>query len=87
VNQWNQEWTLAARRMSPRLLRELMACTAPEVEAHFVVADPEAMGVPVSWAGPDPAPAWLDIAREFTERWRRQQQIRGATALPPLYDP
>jgi hypothetical protein len=45
------------------------------------------MGGPVSWAGPDPAPVWFDIAREFTERWHHQQQIRDATGQPPLYDP
>jgi uncharacterized protein (TIGR03083 family) len=87
VNRSNEEWILAARRMSPRLLCELLAITAPQVEACFAAADPEAIGVPVSWAGPRPAPVWLDIAREFTERWHHQQQIRDATANPPLYDP
>jgi hypothetical protein len=29
---------------------------------------------------------WFDIAREFTERWHHQQQIRDATGRPPLYD-
>jgi uncharacterized protein (TIGR03083 family) len=87
VNGWNEEWILAARRISPRLLRELLAFTAPQVEACFAAADPEELGVPVGWAGPDPAPAWFDIARDFTERWHHQQQIRDATANPPLYDP
>jgi hypothetical protein len=45
------------------------------------------MGGPVSWAGPDPAPVWFDIAREFTERWHHQQQIRDAAEKPPMYDP
>jgi hypothetical protein len=30
---------------------------------------------------------WFDIAREFTEHWHHQQQIRDATGQPPLYDP
>jgi hypothetical protein len=38
----------------------------------------------VSWAGPDPAPVWLDIAREYTERWLHQQQIRDAVKKPGL---
>jgi hypothetical protein len=46
-----------------------------------------AMGGAVSWAGPDPAPVWFDLAREFTERWHHQQQIRDATLRPPLYEP
>jgi uncharacterized protein (TIGR03083 family) len=86
VNRLNEEWVLAARRISPRLLRELLAFTGPEVEAYFSSLNPVAMGDPVSWAGPDPAPVWFDIAREFTERWHHQQQIRDATGSPPLYD-
>jgi hypothetical protein len=68
-------------------MRELLAFTAPLVEAHFASLDPGAVGEPVNWAGPDPAPVWFDIAREFTERWHHQQQIRDATGNPPLYDP
>jgi uncharacterized protein (TIGR03083 family) len=87
VNRSNAEWVLAARRMSPRLLREFLAFTGPEVEACFASLDPMAMGGPVSWAGPEPAPVWFDLAREFTERWHHQQQIRDATGRPPLYNP
>jgi uncharacterized protein (TIGR03083 family) len=87
VNRLNAEWVLAARRMSPRLLTEFLAFTGPEVDACFAALDPMAMGGPVSWAGPQPAPQWFDIAREFTERWHHQQQIRDATGRPPLYDP
>jgi len=87
VDRLNAEWVLAARRMSPRLLRELLSFTGPEVEACFASLDPNAMGGAVSWAGPEPAPVWFDLAREFTERWHHQQQIRDATGHPPLYDP
>jgi len=87
VDRLNREWVLAARRMSPRLLRELLAFSGPEVEACFASLDPMRMGGPVSWAGPGPAPVWFDLAREFTERWHHQQQIRDATGRPPLYDP
>jgi uncharacterized protein (TIGR03083 family) len=87
VNHLNEQWVVAARRMSPRLLRELLALIGREVEAYFSSLDLEAIGGPVSWAGPDPAPVWFDIAREFTERWHHQQQIRDATSQPPLYDP
>src|SRR5258708_38046271 len=43
-----------------------------------------AMNGVVSWAGPDPAPIWLDSAREYTERWLHQQQIRDAVNKPGL---
>ena len=35
---------------------------------------------------PAPAPIWLDIAREYTERWTHQQQIRDAVGRPGLQD-
>jgi uncharacterized protein (TIGR03083 family) len=87
VDRLNAEWVLAAHRISPRLLRELLSFTGPEVEACFKSLDPMAMGGAVSWAGPDRAPIWFDLAREFTERWHHQQQIRDATGRTPLYDP
>ncbi len=87
VNRLNREWVVAARRMSPRALRELLAFSSPAVEAYFASLDPMAIGEPVSWAGPEPAPVWLDLAREYTERWHHQQQIRDATSRLPLYDP
>jgi uncharacterized protein (TIGR03083 family) len=87
VNRLNDEWVVAARRMSPRLLMDLLAFSGLEVEACFASLDPMKMGGPVSWAGPEPAPVWFDIAREYTERWHHQQQIRDATGRSPLYDP
>ena len=87
VNRLNREWVRAGRRMSPRLLCELLAFTGPEVEAYFLSLNVQALGEPVSWAGPEQAPVWFDLAREFTERWHHQQQIRDATCRAPLYDP
>ncbi len=52
----------------------------------FSSLDPYAIGEPVSWAGPGPAPVWLDIAREYTERWVHQQHIRDAVGRPGLKD-
>ena len=87
INQLNDEWVRAARRMSPRLLCDLLAFTGPQLAAYFASLDPFAQGGSVDWAGPDPAPVWLDVAREFTEQWHHQQQIRDATHRPPLYAP
>ena len=87
VNGLNDQWVSAARRLSPRVLCDLLSFTGPQVEAYFASLDPFAIGEPVDWAGPAPAPVWLDVAREFTERWHHQQQIRDATGRPPLYEP
>jgi hypothetical protein len=45
------------------------------------------MGNPVSWAGPNSAPVWVDLAREYTERWLHQQHIREAVGKPGLQQP
>jgi uncharacterized protein (TIGR03083 family) len=87
LNRINEIWVQAARRISPRLLCELLAVTGEAMDRYFRSLDPFALGEPVSWAGPDPAPVWLDIAREYTERWLHQQQIRDATARPGLTEP
>ncbi len=84
INEWNQSWITAARRISPRLLIELLELTGPQMCAFFGSLDPFAMGEPVSWAGEQPAPVWLDLAREYTERWHHQQHIRDAVGQAGL---
>ena len=39
---------------------------------------------PVSWAGEETSTNWFDTAREFTERWHHQQQIRLAVHKPGI---
>jgi uncharacterized protein (TIGR03083 family) len=87
INGLNATWVTAAKRLSPRVLCDLLEFTEPMLEEYFASVDLMAMGEPVDWAGPGPAPVWLDVAREFTERWHHQQQIRDATGRPPLYEP
>ena len=38
----------------------------------------------MSWAGEQQSPVWFDVARELTERWHHQQQMRLATARPGI---
>ena len=83
----NQTWVTATRRISPRLLCDLLRLTGGQVCEHFQSLDPDALGEPVSWAGPESAPVWLDLAREYTERWHHQQQIRDAVGRPGLKQP
>ena len=87
INDLNDAWVRATRRISPRVLMDLLRFTGPQVEAYFASLDPFATGVPVDWAGPHPAPNWLDLAREYTERWHHQQQIRDAVDKPGLKEP
>jgi uncharacterized protein (TIGR03083 family) len=87
INRQNAEWVETARRFSPRLLCDMLRLTGAQVSAFFQSLDPNALGGPVDWAGPDPAPIWLDLAREYTERWHHQQQIRDAIGKPGLTEP
>src|SRR5260370_29221075 len=40
-----------------------------------------------SWAGEENSLNWFDTARELTERWHHQQQIRLATNRPGIMTP
>jgi len=87
INQQNALWVQATRRIGPRLLIEFLRLTGEQVSAYFQSLDPYALGGPVDWAGPGPAPVWLDLAREYTERWHHQQHIRDAVGKPGLLEP
>lgn len=87
INHSNAAWVEATQRVSPALLIELLEFTGEATFQHFSTLDPLALGEPVSWAGPEPAPTWLDTAREYTERWLHQQQIRDAVERPGFKQP
>src|SRR5260370_34239891 len=84
LNEMNELWVQATRRMSSRLLCTLLALTGEEIYQYFTSLDLFVPGEPVSWACSAPAPVWLDVAREYTERWVHQQQIRDAVGRPGL---
>jgi uncharacterized protein (TIGR03083 family) len=87
INSLNRVWVEATQRISPRLMCDLFKFTGPQVCDYFASLDPYSMGGPVDWAGSGPAPVWLDLAREYTERWHHQQQIRDAVSQPGLKEP
>jgi hypothetical protein len=86
IDRQNAVWVAGVRRISPRLLIELLEMTGELTETYFASLDMRALGMPVDWAGPEPAPVWLDVAREYTERWVHQQHIRDAVGKPGLKD-
>jgi uncharacterized protein (TIGR03083 family) len=87
INDLNQGWVQAAQRISPRLLIDLLEFTGVQLCDYYRSLDPYALGASVSWVGPAPAPVWLDLAREYTERWHHQQHIRDAVSKPGLKEP
>lgn len=74
-------WVVAGRRLSPRLIVELLSWTGRQVIDLLKGMDASARSARVSWAGPDPVPSWLDQAREVSEQWIHRQQLRMAVDL------
>jgi len=88
VNRLNREGVTVYRRLSPPILIELMTAACNQSADFHQSLDPfgpAAFGV--SWAGEDNSLNWFDTARELTERWHHQQQIRLATNRPGLMTP
>jgi uncharacterized protein (TIGR03083 family) len=72
-------WVAALHAVSPAVLTDLLAHVEPQLHAYFASLDPVArarIGVP--WAGEARSAVWFDVAREYTERWHHQMQIREA---------
>ena len=72
------KWVQAARRLSPPLVTDLLAWSGPQVVAGLANQDPTAVKGSVSWAGPGPVPVWLDQLREVSEQWIHRQQLLQA---------
>jgi uncharacterized protein (TIGR03083 family) len=81
IHRANQEWVDRHRDMDPASLVDALEEAGSELARRFAHADLDAPALGVSWAGADPAPMWLDCAREFTEYWTHRQQIRHAAGL------
>jgi uncharacterized protein (TIGR03083 family) len=75
-------WVSAARRLSPKLLIELLEWTTQRFDEAMDAQDPASVTAHVSWAGAGPVPVWLDHARELTEKWIHRQQILEALGRP-----
>lgn len=85
INRVNHEGVAVYRRLSPALLIPMLERAASESADFHESLDPFAPAAfPVSWAGETQSLNWFDTARELTERWHHQQQIRLATDRPGL---
>lgn len=80
LNRLNREWEVGTRRLSPQVLIGLIESADAQVAALFRSLDPHGVAIfPVAWAGEEQSENWMDIAREFTEKWHHTQQIFEAT--------
>jgi uncharacterized protein (TIGR03083 family) len=88
VNRLNAEGVTVYRRLSPLLLVDLMQHACEQSAKFHESLDPFAPAAfNVSWAGEEKSLNWFDTARELTERWHHQQQIRLATNRPGILTP
>ena len=82
LNQLNADWVLAMKRVSPKMLMDLLKQTGKPFCDYYASLDPFDKAVyPVAWAGESESKNWMHIAREYTEKFLHQQQIRDAVGI------
>lgn len=92
----NSEWMNVSRRLSPEILIDLLEYSETQFNEFVKALNPNDNALySVAWAGEFESENWFDIAREYTEKWHHQMQIRLALNQPilmetkftePLYD-
>lgn len=85
LNRLNADWVKAMKRVSPQMLILLHQITGPLFCDYFTSLNPfDNAAFAVAWAGETTSKNWMEIAREYTEKWLHQQQIRDAVNKPAL---
>lgn len=79
LNELNATWVQAMKRVSPQLLIEFLELTGKQHAEAMASLDPFAQAqFSVAWAGEEHSLNWFHVAREYTEKFHHQQQIREA---------
>ena len=87
LNYLNKIWVDASKRLSPGVLIDLLNYIKIEIPKLLSSLDMDSKALfAVWWAGEDESKCWFDIAREYTEKWYHQQQIREAIGKPLLVE-
>jgi hypothetical protein len=85
LNELNAVWVKAMDRVSPQQLIGLLKTTGEPYFNYLASLDPFGTAkYAVSWAGEEQSENWFHIAREYTEKWHHQQQIRDAVNKPGI---
>jgi hypothetical protein len=83
LDRLNDEWETGTRRLSPRVLIDLVERADADLAAHFKSLDPRGEAIfPVAWAGEERSENWMDVARDYTEKWHHTAQIFDAVRRP-----
>lgn len=85
LNRLNADWVAAMKRVSPSMLIFLHKTTGTLYTDYYKSLNPHDPSLlAVNWAGEAESKNWMHIAREYTEKWLHQQQIRDAVNKPGL---
>jgi uncharacterized protein (TIGR03083 family) len=85
INSLNAEGVRQYSQLKTDDLISRMETASRESAEYHQALDPFGTAMfPVSWAGEEESANWFDTAREFTERWHHQQQIRLAVNKPGI---
>ncbi|GGG50637.1 maleylpyruvate isomerase N-terminal domain-containing protein [Hymenobacter glacieicola] len=89
LNELNNSWVRTGQRLSPAVLTWLLELVGPAYNNFLASLDPAAPAAfSVAWAGEAESTNHFHVAREYTEKWHHQQQIRQAVGQEaPLFDP
>lgn len=87
INDRNAAWVSVARLMSTQVICDLLATTGTWFDDYMQQLAQKDRGAAVDWAGTGPAPAWLEVAREYTEKWMHHQHICDAIGVTSLKTP
>jgi hypothetical protein len=86
LNQLNMAWTNVTKRLSPAVLIDLLEATGKQYSEHLQTLNVfEDAVFSVAWAGEETSFNWFHIAREYTEKFLHQQQIRNAVRKQALF--
>jgi hypothetical protein len=83
----NRRFMDGMKYMSPRIIIEMIEVYDPLFLKLAEGIEPEGLGLGVLWAGENVSCNWFDMAREYTEKWHHQQQIRDAVGASLLNEP
>ncbi|MFT3980804.1 MAG: maleylpyruvate isomerase N-terminal domain-containing protein [Ferruginibacter sp.] len=85
LNRLNADWVTAMKRVSPGMLVFLLELTGKPFCEYMASLPPfEKSILTVDWAGETESRNWMEVAREYTEKWLHQQQIRDTVKKPGL---
>jgi hypothetical protein len=77
LNCLNADWVNASKRLSPKVILDLLKTSGKEYCDFLATLDlHDKAEFSVAWAGESESKNWFHIAREYTEKWHHQQQIR-----------